>query len=365
MHNELVLPPSLVSQAIETREYQVRIIHKVMEAIKDGHTAILIEGPTGSGKTVTGHMIAKLLREEYGWRTGWTAMRKHLLHQAAEENERTLNEPINYFSSFDKHLPVGEIDVLIEDECHHAASETSVTVFKTLNPKIYIGLTATPFRTDRMKLCFSKVIKDAGTRALIDAGYLSGFHQYIFNEIWSPQSVASIYLNDIEKWGKTVMFFLTEVECNACAELLRAKDVRCEVVTGSSDQEHQISMFEDGVVTVLLNMVVLTEGFNSPSLKTVFVRPSSKGPTIQMGGRALRKYPGKKFAQIVQSHCTHWPMVKIASSEAKFIYENGRWQERNSNKKADAAAMASIKAIASSDVKLPAWIVTNRKKKKR
>jgi superfamily II DNA or RNA helicase len=51
---------------------------------------------------------------------------------------------------------------------------------------------------------------------------------------------------------------------------------------------------------VLANCMVLTEGFDEPTLQTVWVRRSGRGPTIQMAGRALRKCPGMAAKQIVQ-----------------------------------------------------------------
>ncbi len=55
--------------------------------------------------------------------------------------------------------------------------------------------------------------------------------------------------------------------------------VSAEVVTATSDRERQIEDFEAGRTEVLLSMAILTEGFDCPSLQTVFCRPSSKGPT--------------------------------------------------------------------------------------
>ena len=52
--------------------------------------------------------------------------------------------------------------------------------------------------------------------------------------------------------------------------------------------------------------MVLTEGFDDPTLQTVWVRPSGRGPTIQMAGRVLRKC-GDMVKQIVQCRETRHP----------------------------------------------------------
>jgi superfamily II DNA or RNA helicase len=351
---------------LEVRDYQSRIVDRTLQAIEDGHKNVLIVAPTGAGKSLMGHLVAKALHEKYGWTAGWTAMRRHLLAQAEADNRRLLGfDQVKYFSLFAKEPPTG-IDVLIEDEAQHSASETSTTLFRTIKPKAYVSMTATPFRTDRMKLCFSKVIHDAGIRQLIDSGWLAPFHQYVFDEDWTPQNVAGLYLADPQRWGKTVMYFLTLAECNRCAQLLAAGGIRCEVVSGDSDQEEQIEAFHKDAVQVLLNVVVLTEGFDAPRLKTVFVRPGSKGPTIQMAGRCFRKHPDKPFAQIVQNSTTDWPFAKIASPEAKFVLEDGIWRTREAvDEKIRVAHANTLLAIPDIPTTMPKYLMHRRKRNRR
>lgn len=346
---------------IETRDYQQRIVQRAIEAVEEGHRYILIESPTGSGKSIMGHLIAQKLHEKFGWQSGWTAMRRHLLTQAQEMNDRMLGfDAIRYFSTFDSTPPQG-IDVLLDDECQHSASETAVAMYNAIKPKVVIGLSATPFRTDRMRLPFSKIIKDAGIRALIDGGWLAQFHQYLFDAEWTPQHVADVYLHDRERWGKTVMFFFNLRQCFECARMLTQAGVACEVVHGGSDQEGQLDRFRHGDLTVLLNVLVLTEGMDCPDLKTVFVRPGSKGPTMQMTGRALRKHPDKPFAQVVQNHRTRWPFTKIASAEQKFSWENDHWRNRVSvTERLTQATSNTLIAIASIDVKLPSQLLRHK-----
>jgi len=351
--------------AIEQRDYQRRIIQRAMEAVDQNHQSILIESATGSGKSIMGHLLAEALYERYGWKTGWTTMRRHLLAQAETENARKLGfEHIEYFSLFDKHPP-DEIDVLILDEAHHAASETATTVASQTQPKLFVGLTATPFRVDRMKLCFSKTIKDAGIKQLIESGWLSNFRQYQFDDDWTPKTVADVYLRDRDRWGQSVMYFLTLEECYQCAAILRQHGVACDVVHGGSDQDRQIEDFNAGRLSVLLNVVVLTEGFDAPQLQTVFVRPGSKGPTIQMTGRALRKHPSKPHAQVIQNSKTEWPFSKIASAEASFQLEDGQWRQCNRlDGKIVAAHANTLLCLSSTNCTLPHYLQARKSRRR-
>lgn len=264
---------------------------------------------------------------------------------------KTAGIPVR-ISSIEEIIEENVYDISVDDECQTFVANGFL-----------VHNTATPFRTDRMKLCFSTVIKDAGIRALIDQGFLAPYHQYVYHGEWDPATVAMVYLSDRERWGKSVGFFLTEDECQRCADLIREGGVRCEVVTGSSNQEEQIEAFNHGDVQVLLNMVVLTEGFDSPILKTVFIRPGSKGPTIQMGGRVFRKHANKPTAQIVQSNRSKWPFVRIASSERKFICDaGGAWEERANNERVRQAQRATITAIAATNVSMPQYLKKYQKK---
>lgn len=346
-------------ESIQTREYQTRVINRTLQAYDDGHKTVMVELPTGAGKTIIALRLAQILSETFGWTIGWTCMRRSLLDQAANVNRETFKLPIKFFSSFTKEPPDG-IDLLIEDEAQHSASETSTRLFSKIDPKLHLSMTATPFRTDRMKLCFSKVIKDAGLRQLVDEGWLSPYHLYVAELNWTPRTVADLYLQHPERWGKSVVFFTTLEHCYECQMLLRDRGIISEVVHGGSNQEAQIKAFNLGQIPILINVFVLTEGFDAPDLKTVFVRPSTKGPTMQMGGRGFRTHPDKPHVNIIQTSNTKWPFSRVASPEKRFNYIDGEWQERK--EKTDAMSMAQVrmlKTIANTKVELPKFIKKN------
>src|SRR5947209_18433332 len=78
----------LAPTAVQPRPYQLRIVAKAVGLFADaGLRSVLIESPTGSGKTVMGLLVARALQERLGVRVGWVAMRRYLLEQARAENE--------------------------------------------------------------------------------------------------------------------------------------------------------------------------------------------------------------------------------------------------------------------------------------
>lgn len=346
-----MLDDILSSCPIQEREYQKRVIESCVDYIEQDYDSVLIESPTGSGKTIMGLIIGRYLELKYGYSIGWVAMRRNILKQVVIENEKIGIEKLYPISMFCKEPP--EVDILIMDEGHHDATNSASHLHNILRPKFILGLTATPFRTDRMKLCFEKVIKDIGIRTLIDEGYLSHYHHYTIKR-WTPEEVCERYLMEKEKWGKSLMFFLRIEEAIRAAEILRHNGVRTEVVTGKTDRTSQLDAFEAGDVDVITNVYVLTEGFDCPDLRSVFVRPSRKLPTIQMAGRSLRIHENNPHVNIVQSEDTKYPFTKMASAQMQYVMVDGDWRsvKPNTKKIRDISGRALI-TMAHTNIILP------------
>ena len=187
------------STKVEPRPYQARIILKAFECFQGTHVntlgaieaaarSVIIESPTGSGKTVMALMICKALQAAHpDLVVGWVAMRRNLLSQAQRENiEQGIEvKNIHFVSMFEKYprelmqaKSEGKKILLVVDEAQHDCANSMAHLHNIVNPQMILGMTATPFRTDKMKLCFDKVIKDAGIHTLIQDGYLSRFHHY-------------------------------------------------------------------------------------------------------------------------------------------------------------------------------------------
>jgi superfamily II DNA or RNA helicase len=350
-------------RTLEHRDYQHRIIDKTLGSYRKGATNVLIESPAGSGKTVMALSAMKKLvsdapdlvgKKSQDITFGWVAMRRNLLAQAKEENDEMIGCPnIKYISMFDSNPP--PVDILVVDEAQHDAANSCHHIHNICNPKLVLGLSATPFRTDRMKLSFDVVIKDAGYHRLIQDGWLSQFNQWMLSE-YNVGNVTSAYLKDRAKWGKTLIYFLTIAECEQAAAILKAGGVRCDVVTGYTDRFAQIDEFEADNLDVLLNVYVLSEGFDFPRLRSVFVRDSQKGPVIQMAGRVLRKHPDIPIANIVQSADTRWPFVRTAKPHAQFITVGDEWRSLGTNELVDIMQKRMLRKIIQTDTRLPAFI---------
>ena len=243
----------------------------------------------------------------------WVAPRRHLLGQVMQANMELHRDMIRPVSMFEKHPP--EADMVVLDEAHHEATQSCVLLYEKMKARYTLGLSATPMRTDRMKLSFQETVTTCSIDRLIREGFLSPFHSYILPN-YGPQAVGECYLNSPETWGKSIAFFHTVLECHRFQKVLAAGGVACEVVTSESDKDRQFEDFLSGKVRVIANVSMLTEGFDHPDVQTVFARDASRLPTIQMCGRGLRRAEGKEFCNIVQSAKTPYLFERVHTSAA-------------------------------------------------
>jgi hypothetical protein len=175
-----------------------------------------------------------------------------------------------------------------------------------------------------MKLSFQETVTTCSIDRLIREGYLSPFHSYLLPH-YGPQIVGECYLNSPEKWGKSLAFFPTVLECRQFKKVLADGGVHCEVVTSESDKDRQLEEFVAGRVKVIANVSMLTEGFDQPDVQTIFTRDASRLPTIQMCGRGLRKVEGKTHCNIVQSAKTSYLFERVTPAQRGFRLMNGQW----------------------------------------
>ena len=307
------------------RQYQEDAVVACLDRFgQAGIKSVMLESPVGSGKTLMALQIIQRLQQRLGrrLRVNWVAPRHHLLQQVMEVNQGLNREDIRPVSLFEKYPPTADFVVL--DEAHHEATQSCVLLYEKMHNQWTLGLSATPLRTDRMKLSFQDTVATCSIGRLIRDGYLSPFHSYLLPH-YDTVTVAECYLHEPQRWGKSLVFFPTIRECFDFQERLRQGGVECEVVTADSDKDRQLEAFVANRVKVIANVLMLTEGFDQPDVQTIFARDASRLPTIQMCGRGLRCAPGKSQCNIVQSCNTSYLFEKVAPAQNAFRMMDGKW----------------------------------------
>ena len=307
----------------EEREYQRRAVTQALEFFGKGRESILIESPVGSGKTIMGLMVIRSLQElQPDLKVNWVASRKHILEQTDRVNSEFFRCKINLVSVFNDQPP--RADLIVLDEAHHEATQSCLNMYEKTGNRLTLGLSATPLRTDKMRLSFRETVRTCSIQSLIDQGVLSQYHSYKM-PYWNVELAAKAYCQSPEKWGKTLAFFSTIAECRKFAQLLKEANIPCEVVSSVSRRDAQLDMFINGNLQVIANVSVLSEGFDLPELKSVFIRDGSRLPVIQMAGRGLRKSALKNVCNLVQSEQSIYQCERIAAPAESFKYVRDCW----------------------------------------
>ncbi len=312
---------------VQLRPYQQECID-VIQSKAPG--AYLCQMPTGCGKTAT---FTHIPRES---RVLVLAHREELVRQPAKyydcpvgfeiAADRSHGEDVVIASvqslvhRFDRFSP-DEFDMIITDECHHAAATTYRKIYDYFHPRKHIGFTATPNRGDKAKLddVFSEIIFQRDLRWAIQSGYLcdiyclrvnigydlSGVHSrcgdYAPGELekamdGTADAIAQAYREHAK--GATLIFAVSVDQ----AEQIAAKIDGAVVVTAKTKNRAEvIQRFTAGEIPCIVNVMVFTEGTDIPRVETVIVARPTQSDALycQMVGRGLRLYPGKEKLTLI------------------------------------------------------------------
>lgn len=358
---------------LQLRDYQRAAIDGLYDywAGGRGNHPILV-APTGSGKSLILAKLIEDAMSFPGTRVMVLTHVKELLEQNAKElieayptadfgfysasiGQKRLDKPITFAGiqsvwkrAFDMVPPP---DLVLIDECHMLPKDTTtrygqfIADLQTCNPDVKIvGLTATPYRLDSGYLhkgegaLFDGIAYDIPVGMLMEQGYLApviskGSANKIdltnvkmrggeFNEsdlatAASDPELVRATVSEIVELGADRRAWLVFASGIKHAEMICAAmhghGIEADVVTGSdakSERETKIASFKAGRLRCLINVNVLTTGFNVPGVDLVaLVRATaSTGLYIQMVGRGTRTAPGKEncllldYGQNVERH---------------------------------------------------------------
>lgn len=327
---------------MELRPYQQEAKDSIFEEWENGKNKTLLVLPTGCGKTI---VFAKVTEEcvRQGNRVLILAHRGELLEQAADKIEKATGlgcatekaEETCLGSWF--RITVGSVqslmresrlsrfpedyfNTIIIDEAHHCISDSYQRVLQHFPDARVLGVTATPDRGDMKNLgqVFESLAYEYTLPRAIKEGYLSpikavtiplkvdltgvGVQSGDF-KAGDLGTALDPYLEGIaEEMGKycrdkkTVVFLPLVKTSQKFRDILNSHGFQAAEVNGESrDRAEILKDFDSGRYNVLCNSMLLTEGWDCPSVDCIVVLRPTKVRSLycQMVGRGTRLAEGK------------------------------------------------------------------------
>lgn len=328
---------------MELRPYQKEAEEAVFEQWENGIRKTLLVLPTGCGKTI---VFAKITEEcvRRGNRVLILAHRGELLEQAADKIYKAtglgcaVEKAENSCKGSWFRIVVGSVQTLMRekrlgtfpanyfqtiiiDEAHHCISDSYQRVLQHFEGAQVLGVTATPDRGDMKNLgtYFESLAYEYTLPKAIKEGYLTPIKALtlplridmsgvgIQSGDFKASDIGTAldpYLHGIAEEmkhycldKKTVVFLPLVKTSQKFRDILNNSGFHAAEVNGESqDRAEVLEAFEKGEYNVLCNSMLLTEGWDCPSVDCVVVLRPTKVRSLycQMVGRGTRLSKGKK-----------------------------------------------------------------------
>lgn len=342
---------------IELRPYQQRVLADLwawFEANGDGDP--IVEACVGAGKSVLiAEMCRRSIEQAPGTRILMVTHVKELIQQNTEKllhvwpdapvgiysasaGSRQIGRAITYAtigSVYKRAHELGHVDIVLVDEAH-MISPNEATMYRRLIDELralcpllrVVGWTGTAFRGDGVWLTqqglFTHVASRVTMRELLADGYLAPLvtaptethidtagvrlqgGDYVVSELARASGKAELITKacaelvrlavDRKRW---LVFAVTVEHAHHLSnELRQAHGIACAVVSAKTpvaERDATIRAFRAGRLRAVVNVAVLTTGFDVPDLDCIALLRATKSPVlyVQIAGRGMRTAPGK------------------------------------------------------------------------
>jgi len=358
---------------MKLRQYQDNIINQTREMMRTGAKAIVTVSPTGSGKTLCFAAIARGAAARHH-RVLVIVHRREILQQTLSKlhalgvtsGQIATGRPMTLdtvqtamIQTLVRRLHfIRRPDLIIIDEVHHVTSENSwgrvVRYWKDV-PRL--GYSATPSRLDGIGLGdnFSHMVYGPSIQELVEGGFLSypvvyrppeeiigqyhvkrgDFDTAEQQQVMSRRKIVGDVIEHYRRHmeGLPAICFCVSVEhAKLMAEEFSARGYRAQAVYGNMrdvEREDALEGLRQGRVQVITSCDLISEGFDTPAVAGCILlrRTMSLGLYLQQAGRALRTFPGKTRA-VILDHVGNYYLHGHVLADREWSLESGRRDPR-------------------------------------
>ena len=338
---------------IQLFDYQEDMVKRVQEAFRH-HDSVMVQMPTGTGKTYLLAALVGLFLKEEVW---VVAHRRELVSQIKDTLEKFFSSlkstSIKVISIQWLSRHYGEMEekpgLIVIDEAHHALAETYAEVMNAYPKAKKLGLTATPYRLNGKGFTdlFDTLLCSWSMERFIAEGRLSLYDYYSIK----PDSAAQLQIDSLQKRGadgdyqqkelnevmdvkpslkrlcltikeyvpgkKGIVYAISIQHAEHIAEFYRENSIKAVAISSKTplaERQELIERFKassllsslnstSDEIEVLVSVDLFSEGFDCPDVEFIqLARPTlSLAKYMQMVGRGLRVAEGKDYCVILDN----------------------------------------------------------------
>lgn len=344
------------------REHQIEAKGKIFDAW-DKYDSVMLQMPTGTGKTylftsIINDLLAAYKKAHHDIHILVVAHRMELLDQISAtlskfgiahgiiqgSREQFLWKRVqvasimslltekNYYNTLRQ-----KFDYIIVDEAHHSLADTYIKLFELFPDAKKLGVTATPWRLNHesfLKLYQALIVSpqiswfinnnlladfdyvsikpDSDIQRLVDRSEVvdtGDFSNSDLDNTFNTQRIRSKLYESYKRFAngkKGIVYAINKLHASKIAELycshgINAVAIDCD--TPKEERQEMIAQFKSGMIAVLVNVEIFTEGFDCPDVSFIqLARPTkSLALYLQQVGRGLRMVEGKKKTIIIDN----------------------------------------------------------------
>ncbi|SHG78718.1 Superfamily II DNA or RNA helicase [Fibrobacter sp. UWCM] len=384
---------------LEPNSMQLEFVRKLNEIRAMGEHRALLISATGTGKT---YAAAFALREINPKRALFLVHREQILRKAIEsfknvfgdtktfglysgtshEIDRdfifaTMQTMATHFEDFAKQ----EFQVIVVDEAHRVGAESYQNMMAYFNPDLWIGMTASPDRTDKFDVYSAfdhNIAHEIRLQEAMRLNLLCPFHYYGITDIFvdgeekDKRDFARLvcdervdfiikkaeYFDHSGNRVKGLAFCSTLEESKELSKKFNERGYRTIALSGADSQdtrENCVKQLEqdewDGGLDYIFTVDIFNEGIDIPQVNQILMLRPTESPIIfvQQLGRGLRKAENKEFVMILDfiGNYSNNYMIPIAlSGDRTYNKDNIRRYVRQGVKALEGASTIHFDEIA-------------------